>query len=56
MSFRKLARVLHTNFIRLKWSHVEDINALHLSEDFETLETSGLFEIGGDSTWFGTRR
>ena len=28
--------------------HVEDVDALHFAEDFETLETGRLFEIGGD--------
>jgi hypothetical protein len=31
--------------------HVENVNTLHLSEDFETFETGCLFEIG----WHGTR-
>jgi hypothetical protein len=35
--------------------HVEDVDALHLSEDFETLETGGLLEIGGDGPRGGTR-
>lgn len=34
--------------------HVEDVDALHLSEDFETLETGGLVNIGGDGTGLGT--
>ena len=28
--------------------HVENIDALHLTENLETLETGGLLEIGGD--------
>jgi hypothetical protein len=36
-------------------AHVEDVNTLHLSEDFETLETGGLLEIGRDGTGGGTR-
>lgn len=36
--------------------HVKDINALHLSEDFQSFQTSGLFEIGGDGSRFGARR
>lgn len=35
--------------------HVEDVNALHFAEDFETLEAGGLVEIGGDGAGFGTR-
>lgn len=35
-------------------AHVEDVDALHLSEDFETLETGGLFEIGGDGAGLAT--
>ena len=34
--------------------HIEDIYTLHLSEDFETLKTSGLLEIGRDGTGGGT--
>ena len=28
--------------------HVEDVDALHLSQDFEALQPGGLFEVGGD--------
>ena len=31
--------------------HVEDIDALHLAEDFETIEACCLFEVGGDGAW-----
>jgi hypothetical protein len=34
--------------------HVEDVDALHLSENLETLKTGGLFEIGRDGTGSGT--
>lgn len=34
--------------------HVEDVNALHFTEDFETLETGGLVEVGGDGTGLGS--
>jgi hypothetical protein len=34
--------------------HVEDVNALHLSEDFETLETSGLLGVGRNGTGLST--
>lgn len=47
--------VLHgSETVRGERPHIEDINALHLSEDFETLHTGGLLEIGGDSTGGGT--
>lgn len=39
-----------SNAVGRQWLHVEDINALHLSENFKTLETSGLLQIGCDST------
>ena len=35
--------------------HVEDVDALRLSENFETLQTGGLLEIGGNGTGGGTR-
>jgi hypothetical protein len=35
---------------RVQWPHVEDINALHLSQDLQPLETGGLLEVGGDGT------
>lgn len=38
----------------IQWLHVEDINALHLSQDFETLESGRLLEIGGDGPWRST--
>lgn len=36
-------------------AHVEDVDALHLTENLETLETGGLLEIGRDGTGGGTR-
>jgi hypothetical protein len=36
-------------------SQVEDVNALHLSEDFQTLKTGGLLEIGRDGAGLTTR-
>ncbi len=36
-------------------AHVEDVDALHLSEDFETLETGGLLKIGRDGAGLSTR-
>lgn len=40
----------HTLSASIQRLHVEDINTLHLSENLKTLETGGLFDIGGDST------
>jgi hypothetical protein len=40
----------------VQWPHVEDVNALHLSEDFETLETGGLLGIGRNRTRLCTGR
>lgn len=39
---------------RVEGLHVEDVDALHLSEDFETLETGGLVNVGGNGTGLGT--
>lgn len=36
-------------------AHVEDINALHLSDELQTLKTSGLDVVGGDGTGLGSR-
>jgi hypothetical protein len=33
--------------------HVEDVDALHLSQDFEALQAGGLFEVGGDGAGRG---
>jgi hypothetical protein len=35
---------------RIERLHVKDIDTLHLSQDFESLETSGLIQIGRDRT------
>lgn len=40
----------------VQWPHVEDIDALHLSEDFQALQTGGLFGVGGNGTGLRTRR
>jgi hypothetical protein len=40
----------------IKRAQVEDIHALHLSKNFETLKTSGLLEVGGHGTGCGTGR
>jgi hypothetical protein len=48
-------RVLHGSEARgVKRPHVEDIDALHLSEDLETLHTGGLLDVGRDGTGGGT--
>lgn len=39
---------------RVKGRHVEDIDTLDLSEKFETLETGGLIDVGGDGAGRGT--
>ena len=36
--------------------HVEDVYALHLSENLQALETCGLFEIGGDGSGWSAGR
>lgn len=35
---------------------VESVVTLHLTDEFETVETSGLFNIGGDGARFAARR
>jgi hypothetical protein len=40
----------------IKRAQVEDIHALHLSENFKTLKTSGLLEVGRHGTGSGTAR
>jgi len=39
----------------IQWLHVENVDSLHLTQDFETLQTGGLLEIGWYGTWGGTR-
>lgn len=34
--------------------HVENVNALHFTDEFETLETGGLVDVRGDSSGLGT--
>lgn len=34
-------------------AHVEDVDALHLTQDLETLETGGLLEVRGDGAGLG---
>ena len=38
----------------IEWLHVEDINAVHLSKDLQTLKTSGLLDIGWDGSDWGS--
>lgn len=38
----------------IEGSQVENVNALHLSEDFQTLKTGGLLEIGRDGAGLAT--
>lgn len=38
----------------IEGTHVEDVLTLHLAEDFETLKTGGLLEVGRDSAGLGT--
>lgn len=48
-------RLFHGSLARgVEGGHVEDVDALHLSENLETLETGGLLEIGGDGTGLST--
>lgn len=50
-----LDRVLGSTEVgHLKRLHVENIDALELSEQLETLETGGLLLVGGDLTCLGT--
>jgi hypothetical protein len=44
----------HTLAGGIKGTHVEDVNALHLSDEFQTLKTGGLLDVGGDGTRLGT--
>jgi hypothetical protein len=45
----------HTLAGGIEGAHVEDVNALHLSDEFQTLETSGLVKIAGNGTGLTTR-
>lgn len=46
------AVLLHTQPAGVERPHVEDVDALHLAQDFEALETGGLLEVGGDGAGF----
>jgi hypothetical protein len=39
----------------IEWAHVEDVNAVHLAENLETLETGGLVEVGWHGASWGSR-
>ena len=47
--------LLHTETAGVQWPHVENVNALHLSENFQTLKTGGLLDIRGNGTGLRTR-
>lgn len=47
--------VFITKTARIQRPHVKDIHTLHLAENFQTLQTRGLLEIGGDGTAWGAR-
>jgi hypothetical protein len=47
---------IRTDTAGIQRPHVEDVDSLHLSEKFQTLETSGLLEIGRDGSGLGTGR
>lgn len=43
-----------TGTARVERPHVEDVNPLHFPQNLNTLETSGLLEIGGDGAGLGS--
>lgn len=45
---------IYTGAGSIQWLHVENINAIHLSEDFQTLKTGGLLEIGWNGANWGS--
>ena len=45
---------VYTGAGSIEWLHVEDINAVHLSENLETLKTGGLLDIGWDGSDWGS--
>ena len=53
---RKIRRIKRERTLPggIEGPHVEDVNALHLSDEFKTLETSGLLEVGGNGTGLST--
>lgn len=44
----------HTLAGSIQRLQVKDVNALHFTDEFETLETGGLFDIGRDGTGLST--
>lgn len=48
-------RSRHTLAGGIQGTHVEDIDALHLSDELQTLETGGLEVVGRDGTGLSTR-
>ena len=44
----------HTLAGGVQGTHVENVDALHLSDELQTLETGGLDEVGRDGTGLGT--
>lgn len=53
---RLFPRLQHTETAGVQGLHVEDVNTLHLSEDFKTLKTGRLLDIRGNGTGLRTRR
>ncbi|KAL2281031.1 hypothetical protein FJTKL_12137 [Diaporthe vaccinii] len=48
-------RLLQGSFPRgIQGLHVEDVNTLHLAQNLQTLNTSGLLQVGGDGAGLGT--
>jgi hypothetical protein len=45
----------HTFTTCIQWLHIEDIDALHLAQNLQSLKTSGLLKIGGDGAGFRAR-
>lgn len=52
----RTGRVKHTFARSIQRPHVKDVNAFHLTQNFQALEPGGLFDIGGHSTRGGTGR
>lgn len=48
--------VVRTLPASIERSHVENVHALHLAENFQTLETGGLLKIGRDGTGLAALR
>ena len=45
----------HTETGSVKRLHVKNVDPLHFSENLQSFETGGLFEVGGDGARFGAR-